>query len=144
MRIGLGPVVQINPMKNFLRVLMIIALTVTVLGNAARACTVPEALLDIANMKALTEVLPVTKHSGAVKIRRELIKMLDEATKLLNKGGNQNYYRAAMKVYDYGSDMARLMNRDKVVNPEAQDLYDMSISTIDCIVEIYCPTCTYP
>ena len=83
-------------------------------------------------------------HSGAVKIRRELIKMLDEATKLLNKGGNQNYYRAAMKVYDYGSDMARLMNRDKVVNPEAQDLYDMSISTIDCIVEIYCPTCTYP
>jgi hypothetical protein len=131
-------------MKTLLKSLSVIVLALMVAIPTAMASTVAEAQAAISNLRSLTQVLPVTKASEATKIRADLTKRLNEASALLNRGGVDNYYRAAIKVYEFGKKLAGYINQGRVSYAEAVVLFDLSVAANDCIVAIYCPECVYP
>lgn len=131
-------------MKNLIKTLSVIALALMVAVPSIKASTVAESQAAIANLRSLTEVLPVTKTKDAVKIQRDLIQKLDKASELLEQGGINNYYKAALEIYDFSNKVAKNLNSRKISYDEGIILYDMGAVTVDCIVAIYCPECVYP
>ena len=131
-------------MKNLIKTLSLFCLALMVAVPAVQGSTVDDAHAAIANLRALTEVLPVTKAKDEAKIHADLNKKLDQASALLNAGGIQNYYKAARSIYEYSNKVSQLINSSKVSYDEGVILFNMGVNTIDCIVVLYCPECIYP
>lgn len=134
-------------MKTFIAGLCAVVLAFTVAVPAAKASTPSQAIQAVADLRSLTQVLPVTKASETTKIRRDLIKHLDSANTFLIRAGQasnstdavQLYYRAAREVWSYGNRLGKLCSSGKVGQAEGNILLGMGYNTQVCIIEIYYP-----
>jgi hypothetical protein len=135
-------------MKTSIASLCALALAFTVAAPSAVASTPADALQAVADLRSLTQVIPVTKASETTKIRADLIKVLDSSNNYLIKAGQATnskdaanlYYKAALKVWEYQVKLGKLDSSGKVGHAEATILLNMAAAAQTCIVEVYYPS----